>query len=111
MELAIQPSPEQIARSWEAHLIRTRDRIAQFQQKLQSGVTGPGPDERPLNAGERNLMEVEIAKLEGQLVRPAEMPKTDAAPSMIAQLQGEIRALGAIVKELLAKPQASTPVA
>ena len=97
MELAIQPSPEQLARSWEAHLLRTRDRITQFQRKLEGGVTGEG---------ERVMIEEEITKLEGQLVRSDGMPSTEAAPSGVSQLQAEVRTLRALVEELLGRSSA-----
>lgn len=97
MELAIQQSPQQKAEMWEAHLIRTRDRIAQFRDKLEVGVSTPG---------ERVLIESEIQKLEGQLTPPTDgriEEASSASPSIVQQLKAEIRSLAAIVKELMGK--------
>lgn len=49
--------PQVVAQARRDHLLRTQQRLSQFQQKLKTGATG----------AERSLIETEIVKLEAQV--------------------------------------------
>ena len=73
----------------EAHLIRTRNRIAYWQERLKGELT----------TNERNLIEADLLKHQEQLMDMPEGPASQ--PTMLQNLQLEVKALKEMLSSLL----------
>lgn len=98
-------NPTVVAQARADHILRTQNRIAQFQQKLKADVT----------SDERALIEAEVVKFEAQIEearnpRPAEATskaEVGGLVSMVQSLSAELTAL----KAALFKPPATPKTA
>ena len=89
--------PERDSQAREAHLIRTRDRLAYWRSRLEGLTT----------QNERALMEGEIAKYEEQLT--GGMAEPLATPGLLQTLQAEVASLKTMLASFLKGQSAPTP--
>ena len=86
-------SAERESQAREAHLIRTRDRLAYWRSRLEG----------PTTEDERTLMEGEIIKYEAQLAG-APVPALEQS-GLIQTLQAEVQELKQMLADFLKKAQ------